>query len=67
MTTAASRAETLAAGGLDWLLRIAAETPEGLAWTSHPGTREVDPTLYSGGAGIVISLLEAHHRFGDDR
>ena len=67
MTRAASRAEALAASGLDWLLRTARETPEGLTWTSHPGDNEVDPTLYSGGAGMVITLLEAHRHFSDDR
>lgn len=60
-------AETLAAGGLEWLLRAGRDTPDGLAWTSHPGEHEVNPTLYSGGAGIVITLLEAHRHFGDDR
>jgi lantibiotic modifying enzyme len=67
MTAAASDAQTLAARGLDWLLRVARETPDGLAWTSHPGTDEINPILYSGGAGIVITLLEAHRHFGDDR
>jgi hypothetical protein len=46
---------------------MARETPDGPAWTSHPGTDEIDPTLYSGGAGIVITLLEAHHHFGEHR
>jgi lantibiotic modifying enzyme len=64
---AAAGAETLAASGLDWLLRLAIETDDGLAWTSHPGDGEINPTLYSGGAGIVITLLEAHRYFGDDR
>jgi hypothetical protein len=32
--------------------------PDGLAWTGHTGDDEVDPALYSGGAGIVITLLE---------
>ncbi len=67
VTTPASQAETLAAGGLDWLRRMARETADGLAWASHPGDDEVDPTLYGGGAGIVITLLEAHRHFGDDR
>ncbi len=48
-----SDAETLAAGGLRCLLGL--------------GDDAVDPTLYSGAAGIVITLLEAHRHFGDDR
>ena len=60
MNPAAAGAETLAASGLDWLLRLAIETADGLAWTGHPGDGEINPTLYSGGAGIVITLLEAH-------
>jgi lantibiotic modifying enzyme len=67
VTASTPDAEALAAGGLDWLLRMARETPDGPAWTSHPGTDEIDPTLYGGGAGIVITLVEAHHHFGDDR
>jgi lantibiotic modifying enzyme len=67
VTTAAPDAERLAASALDWLLRVARETPDGLTWTSHPGDDKVNPTLYSGAAGIVITLLEAHRHFGDDR
>ena len=67
MTTAGPDAEGLAASALDWLLRVARATPDGLTWTSHPGDDEVNPTLYSGGAGIVITLLEACRHFGDDR
>lgn len=67
LTAAAFQAETLAASGLDWLLRMARATPDGLAWTSHPADHDINPTLYSGGAGVVIALLEAHRHFGDDR
>ncbi|WP_426560918.1 hypothetical protein ACPPVT_13115 [Angustibacter sp. McL0619] len=28
----------------------------------NPLPSQVDPTLYSGGAGIVLTLLEAHRR-----
>lgn len=59
--------ETLAAGGLEWLLGQARDTEEGLVWTATAADDEVDPTLYSGAAGIVITLLEAHRHFGDDR
>ena len=53
MTMGGSDAETLAAGGVRWLLGLADD--------------EFDPTLYSGAAGIVITLLEAHRHFGDDQ
>lgn len=42
MTASTPYAEALAAGGLDWLLRMARETPDGPAWTSHPGSDEID-------------------------
>jgi Lanthionine synthetase C-like protein len=60
-------AETLAEGGLRWLLGVARQTQNGLLWTGSPDDDEVDPTLYSGAAGIVIALLEAHRHFGEDR
>lgn len=66
MSTAASDAETLAAGGLKWLLGLARDTVNGLVWTGTADSDQVDPTLYSGAAGIVIALLEAHRHFGDD-
>jgi hypothetical protein len=67
MMANAGDAEALAAGGLEWLLGMAAEGDSGLVWTSHPDDDEVNPTLYSGAAGIVITLLEAYRHFGDDR
>jgi len=67
VTTPASPAEALAADGLEWLMQMARETPDGLAWTSHPADDAVNPALYSGGAGIAITLLEAHQHFGEDR
>lgn len=60
-------AETLAAGGLEWLLGTARAEGPGLAWAGTAGSGEFDPSLYSGGAGIVITLLEAHRHFRDDR
>lgn len=62
-----SEAEELAAGGLTWLLGLATETQNGLVWTGSRDDDEIDPTLYGGAAGIVITLLEAHRHFGDDR
>lgn len=63
----ATDAESLAAGGLRWLLGLARESNGALTWTGTPGVDEIDPTLYSGSAGIVITLLEAYRHFGDDR
>jgi hypothetical protein len=63
----AAGAESLAAAGLDWLVGSALTTGEGLVWTGRPDDAEVDPTLYSGAAGIVVTLLEAHRHLGDDR
>jgi hypothetical protein len=60
-------AETLAAGGLEWLLGTARAEGPGLAWAGTAGSGEFNPSLYSGGAGIVITLLEAHRHFRDDR
>jgi hypothetical protein len=59
--------ETLAAGALDWMVGAARVTDPGLTWASTPTGEEVDPTLYSGGAGVVLALLEGRHHFRDDR
>ncbi len=67
MTTSAAEVGRLAAGGLTWLLGLARDTEEGLAWSGNTADDGMDPTLYSGGAGIVITLLEAHRHFGDER
>ncbi|MFG1991653.1 lanthionine synthetase LanC family protein [Actinoplanes sp. NPDC048988] len=45
-------AEELAAGALDWMIE---SVPAG------------DHSLYSGGAGAVLALLEGHRHFGDNR
>ena len=52
-------------GGLDWLLGTVREVGAGLAWTGRPDDDELNPTLYSGGAGIVVVLLEGFRHFGD--
>ena len=49
-------AEALAAGALDWMIGASAAIPG-----------EGDQTLYSGGAGVVLALLEAQRHFRDDR
>ncbi len=57
----------LARQALDWLLGVAQERGTGLAWTGRPDDDELDPTLYSGTAGIVLALLEGYQHFGDER
>lgn len=59
-------AEELSTGALQWLLACALETSDGLAWSAAPGDDELDHTLYSGGSGIVVTLLEAYQHFGDE-
>ncbi len=60
-------ASMLAVEGLEWLLWSARDTGAGLAWAGTPSADELDPTLYSGAAGVVLALLEGHHHFGEDR
>jgi hypothetical protein len=67
VSTAGSQAEALAADGLTWLVGAGRDSDGGLAWPGTASDDELDPTLYSGGAGIVITLLEAHRHFRDDR
>ncbi len=59
--------EELAVAGLEWLLASATATGDGLVWTGRPDDDEVDPTLYSGSAGILLALLEGHHHLGGAR
>lgn len=58
---------TLTVGALDWLVASARETVNGLAWPETAADDKPDLTLYSGTAGIVLTLLEGHRHFGDDR
>jgi hypothetical protein len=67
LTTLSADAETLGAQGLDWLLAMARATGASLAWTDTPSEDKLDPTLYSGTAGVVLALLEGQRHFGDDR
>ncbi|WP_405780479.1 lanthionine synthetase LanC family protein [Streptomyces sp. NBC_00859] len=60
-------AEALGRGGLDWLVGSARDTGNGLAWPETPTGEELDPTLYSGTAGIVLALIEGREHFGEDR
>lgn len=57
----------LAGNALDWLLVVAHERGTALAWTGRPDDDELDPTLYSGTAGIVLAFLEGYQHFRDDR
>lgn len=59
--------ENLAAGAVDWMIRAARRSDGGVTWASTATGDAADHTLYSGGAGIVLALLEAWHHFGDDR
>jgi hypothetical protein len=63
----AQAAETLAAGALDWMIRSTRSTEAGLTWATTAVDDEADHTLYSGGAGVVLALLEAQRHFRDDR
>ena len=63
----ADAAEALAAGALDWMLGAARRTESGLAWGSTAADDDADHTLYGGGAGVVLALLEAQRHFRDDR
>lgn len=57
----------LARQALEWLLAVAQEDGTALAWTGSPDDDELNPTLYSGTAGIVLAFLEGYRHFGDDR
>jgi len=67
MSVGQGSAETLALAALEWLTGSAGAEDGGLVWGGTPSSDEVDPTLYAGGAGIVLALLEAHRHFDDDR
>ena len=49
------------------MLGSARSTEAGLGWADTRVADELDPTLYSGAAGIVLALLEGHRHFGDAR
>jgi hypothetical protein len=67
MSETGQDASGLARGSLEWLLVMARSRGKGLAWTGAPDDHELDPTLYSGAAGIVLALLEGYRHFGDER
>jgi lantibiotic modifying enzyme len=59
--------EGIAEKSLDWLIASGRVTDNGLAWADTRSARELLPTLYNGGAGVVMTLLEAFRHFDDDR
>ena len=60
-------ADSVAAAAADWMIGRARRTDTGLTWATTGTGTEADHTLYSGGAGIVLALLEAQRHFQDDR
>jgi hypothetical protein len=66
-TALATQARELAVSGLQWLVAAAVGAPDGPAWTTHPEDDELDPTLYSGAAGIALTLLEAARDLDDEQ
>lgn len=59
--------EALATEALTWMIGAARDTGDGLVWAATATSEEPDHTLYSGGAGIVLTLLEAERHLRDDR
>ena len=59
-------ASQLARDALTWLLSMAQRDDDALAWAGLPDDDELDPTLYSGAAGIVLAFLEGYRHFGDE-
>lgn len=57
--------EELARQSLTWLLGSAVRVGDGLGWSAATNDNEIDPTLYSGGAGVVVALLEGSQFFGE--
>jgi len=60
-------AEALAVGALDWMIGSTRSAEVGLTWAGTAVGDEADHTLYGGGAGVVLALLEAQRHFRDDR
>jgi lantibiotic modifying enzyme len=52
---------------LKWMIDSACVTDAGVAWKPTRTSQDLDPTLYSGSSGVVMTLLEAHCHFGDVR
>ena len=59
--------EELAALALEWVSSVGVADGDRVWWSSRPSSDEPDPGIYHGVAGIMLSLLEAHAHFGDQR
>jgi hypothetical protein len=57
----------VAEAALDWLIASARSTEHGLGWADTRSCEELNPNLYMGGAGIIMTLLEAYGHYDDDR
>ncbi len=67
MSAATVDPDSVAERALEWLIASARVTDEGLAWADTRSSEELNPMLYSGGAGIVMALLEAYRHYDDER
>jgi hypothetical protein len=59
--------EELAHEALVWLEATAVHDADGVRWGSTPTSKDPDPALYHGSAGVVRALVEGHQHFADDR
>ncbi|MBQ0850407.1 lanthionine synthetase C family protein [Streptomyces sp. BH-SS-21] len=67
ITGASDDAESLAVGALEWLVKAARDTGDGVAWPDTPADERTTPILYNGSSGVLPTLLDAWRYFGDDR
>ncbi|MFC5173709.1 lanthionine synthetase LanC family protein [Streptomyces mutomycini] len=67
ISSAPHDAESLAVGALQWLLKAARGTDNGLAWSETPAVEHTTPDVYRGTSGVLPALLDAWRYFGDDR
>ncbi|MER6134468.1 lanthionine synthetase LanC family protein [Streptomyces sp. NPDC001815] len=67
ITVASDDAESLAVGALEWLLKAARDTGDGVAWPDTLTDEQVTPVLYNGSSGVLTALLDAWRYFADDR
>jgi hypothetical protein len=56
----------IAEKALDWLVRSARDTENGVGWSDTRTDEDLNANLYNGSAGIVMTLLEAHRHYEDD-
>jgi lantibiotic modifying enzyme len=61
-----SRYERAALEAIDWLRRVALETPHGLIWPKRPAEdQHVEYGLYHGISGVILALVDAYRTTGD--